>query len=311
MGNDPVLSPSLQESTVPLGHQGGVQSWRSLTLCARVRVHSQLTLFTPSPCVHSTLLTPWTSATRVTYCFTLNMMSFFPRTTLVKLDQCLQDKEESSSCTVPKWFVWTYKSSEESRHCIWIVWEYENMCTWRTCQRGLRYFIPGVEWVLINHKGKLVHRHMKHNYSWQLRLFKGSCKIFVFCYSNWIRLTHTYRFYLHSLWLNILFVVLQLFVFWWLSDFAHLHSLRLWPGSHWYFTFVNWYISSNDCIERHILRFFTISSLRCELFPVCTLKWPGRNHVQIMCNTLSAYCMQHVVCLVVQRGSSAAEFDRV
>ena len=38
---------------------------------------------------------------------------------------------------------------------------------------------------------------------------------------------------------------------------------------------------------------FTISSLRRE--PSRTLKWPGRNRVQIMCNTLSAYHVQHVI----------------
>ena len=41
--------------------------------------------------------------------------------------------------------------------------------------------------------------------------------------------------------------------------------------------------------------FFTISSLRREPSSTCTLKWPGRNRVQITCNTSSAYHMQHVV----------------
>ena len=40
---------------------------------------------------------------------------------------------------------------------------------------------------------------------------------------------------------------------------------------------------------------FTISSLRREPSSTCTLKWPGRNRVQITCNTSSAYHMQHVV----------------
>ena len=38
----------------------------------------------------------------------------------------------------------------------------------------------------------------------------------------------------------------------------------------------------NDCIERHSSRF--VQSLH-ELSPALTLKWPGRNGVQIMCNT--------------------------
>ena len=38
-----------------------------------------------------------------------------------------------------------------------------------------------------------------------------------------------------------------------------------------------------------------MSSLRRELSPTRTLKWPGRNHVQITCNTSSAYHVQHVV----------------
>ena len=68
-------------------------------------------------------------------------------------------------------------------------------------------------------------------------------------------------------------------------------------------------------MERRKSRFFffflTISSLRRELFPTRTLKWPGRSHVQITCNTSSAYHVQHVVCHVVRRDSSAIKFDRV
>ena len=41
-----------------------------------------------------------------------------------------------------------------------------------------------------------------------------------------------------------------------------------------------------------------------------TLKWPGSNRVEITCNTLGAYHVQHV-CHVVQSGSSAIKFDRV
>ena len=56
--------------------------------------------------------------------------------------------------------------------------------------------------------------------------------------------------------------------------------------------------------------FFTITLLRCELFPTRTLKWPRCNPVQIMCNTLSTYHMQHV-CHLARRDSSAIKFDRV
>ena len=38
--------------------------------------------------------------------------------------------------------------------------------------------------------------------------------------------------------------------------------------------------------------FFTISSLRREPSPTRTLKWPGRDLVQITCNTSSAYHVQ-------------------
>ena len=38
---------------------------------------------------------------------------------------------------------------------------------------------------------------------------------------------------------------------------------------------------------------------------------PRRNRVQITCNTLSAYHVQHIVCHVVRRDSSAIKFDRV
>ena len=48
-------------------------------------------------------------------------------------------------------------------------------------------------------------------------------------------------------------------------------------------------------IQRRNSRFLTISSLRCELSPTRTLKWPGRNRVKITCNTSSAYHVHHVL----------------
>ena len=51
-------------------------------------------------------------------------------------------------------------------------------------------------------------------------------------------------------------------------------------------------VASTGVIRDH----FTISSLRPELFPTRTLKWPGRNRVQITCNTLGARHMQYIVC---------------
>ena len=58
-------------------------------------------------------------------------------------------------------------------------------------------------------------------------------------------------------------------------------------------------------------KIFTISSLHWELSPTCTFKWPGRNYVQIMCNTSIVHHMPHAVCHLVQRDSSAIKFDRV
>ena len=54
-------------------------------------------------------------------------------------------------------------------------------------------------------------------------------------------------------------------------------------------------INNNNHIHRRISRFFTISSLRREPSPTRTLKWPGRNRVQITCNTSSACHVQHAV----------------
>ena len=54
---------------------------------------------------------------------------------------------------------------------------------------------------------------------------------------------------------------------------------------------------NNNRIQRRCSRFFTISSRRRELSPTRTLKWPGRNRVQITCNTSSAYHVQ-VSCYV-------------
>ena len=54
-------------------------------------------------------------------------------------------------------------------------------------------------------------------------------------------------------------------------------------------------INNNNHIQRRNSRFFTISSLRHELSRTRTLKWSGRNCVQITCNTLSACHVQHVL----------------
>ena len=53
--------------------------------------------------------------------------------------------------------------------------------------------------------------------------------------------------------------------------------------------------NNNNHTQRRNLRFLTISSLRRELSPTHTLKRPGRNRVQITCNTSSAYHVQHVM----------------
>ena len=55
--------------------------------------------------------------------------------------------------------------------------------------------------------------------------------------------------------------------------------------------------NNNNRIQRCYLRIFTISSQHRELCPIRTLKWSGRNHVQITCNTSSTYHVQ-VSCYV-------------
>ena len=55
--------------------------------------------------------------------------------------------------------------------------------------------------------------------------------------------------------------------------------------------------NNNNRIQRRCSRFVTISSQRRELSPTRTLKWPGRNRVQVTCNTSSACHVQHVVLL--------------
>ena len=55
--------------------------------------------------------------------------------------------------------------------------------------------------------------------------------------------------------------------------------------------------NNNNRTQRRYSRFFTISSQCCKLFPTRTLKWPGRNRVQITWNTSSAYHVQ-VSCYV-------------
>ena len=51
----------------------------------------------------------------------------------------------------------------------------------------------------------------------------------------------------------------------------------------------------------------TVSLLHHQLSPVHKVKWPGFR-VQITCNTLGAYDVQHVVCYVVRRDISAIKF---
>ena len=55
--------------------------------------------------------------------------------------------------------------------------------------------------------------------------------------------------------------------------------------------------NNNNRIRKRYSRFFTISSERRELSPTRTLKWPGRNRVQITSNTSRAYHVQ-VSCYV-------------
>ena len=56
-------------------------------------------------------------------------------------------------------------------------------------------------------------------------------------------------------------------------------------------------INNNNRIQRHYSSFYTISSQRCKLSPTHTIKWTGRNRVQLTCNTSSADHMQ-VSCYV-------------
>ena len=64
------------------------------------------------------------------------------------------------------------------------------------------------------------------------------------------------------------------------------------------------------CIQRRKSSFFfTNSSLRWELSPSRTLKWPGRNRVQITCNTSSAYHAQHFVLRATWYEGPAINFD--
>ena len=67
----------------------------------------------------------------------------------------------------------------------------------------------------------------------------------------------------------------------------------------------------NNRIYKVHFEICTFSSLRRELSPTRTLKWPGHNGVQITCNMSSACRVQRVVCHLVGRDSSAIKLDRV
>ena len=53
--------------------------------------------------------------------------------------------------------------------------------------------------------------------------------------------------------------------------------------------------NNNNHIERRNSRFVYNILTAPRTVSTRTLKWPGRNRVQIMCNTSSAYYVQHVV----------------
>ena len=71
--------------------------------------------------------------------------------------------------------------------------------------------------------------------------------------------------------------------------------------------------SNNNHIQRRNSRFFTTSSLHCELSPTHTLQRHGRIHVQIMCNTSSAHHVQYVVLrtMLYKGAAQLLNFDRV
>ena len=57
-------------------------------------------------------------------------------------------------------------------------------------------------------------------------------------------------------------------------------------------------------------KIFIITSLGHELSPIHALKWPGRNRLDITCNTSSTHHVQHVMNHVVQRDNSAVKFSQ-
>ena len=69
--------------------------------------------------------------------------------------------------------------------------------------------------------------------------------------------------------------------------------------------------NDNNHIQRRNSRFLTISSLRRELSPTRTLKWRGRNRVQITCNTSSTYHVQHVLRATWNEGTAQLLTDRI
>ena len=84
------------------------------------------------------------------------------------------------------------------------------------------------------------------------------------------------------------------------------------PGTECYYWHSSGYLAGtrlyNNRIPRRNSRFLTISSLRRELSPTRTLKWPARNCVQIPCNTSSAYHVQHAVLRVTWYEGTAQPF---
>ena len=79
---------------------------------------------------------------------------------------------------------------------------------------------------------------------------------------------------------------------------------------------IEWVRSNeNEVYHTNKSQQYTISSLPLELphelSPTRLLKWARHNHVQIKWNTSSTNRLQHIVCHVVRRNSSAIKYDRV
>ena len=94
-------------------------------------IHDAQSCLNPlDPITTCALITPWISATRVTYCFTLKVTLFFTQKTGQRFQTSCKTKKSLHPALFPNGLTECTNPAKKSRRCIWMV-------------QGTRILIPG------------------------------------------------------------------------------------------------------------------------------------------------------------------------